>query len=298
MLDWIAVLFLLAVFFGLSSSLVVQALRKFYDNRLHGGLLVATLAVPYILVSLPRAAAEPERFLCGLGILLAYLFVPGMVLVWRPAKNMPLDVFDLLALLAIWLPVEFDWLPDASASLGSLSLPIPLLTAVCLGFLLFTVIRPLEKLGYTYRLRGQDGAAVLIALGGFFFVGLPLGITTGFIVPAPIQFDLLQWLLRFGLIYFLNALPEELLFRGAIQNLIEQRFGRSWKTLAVAAVIFGLSHINNTTAHHTPPNWPYVVMATFAGLAYGWTWQRSNKITASALTHTLVNFIWSIVFTA
>jgi hypothetical protein len=40
-------------------------------------------------------------------------------------------------------------------------------------------------------------------------------------------------------------------------------------TLAGAAVIFGLSHINNSTAHHSPPNWPYVIMATFAVLAYG-----------------------------
>ena len=276
----------------------MQALRRFYDNRLHGGLLVTTLALPYILVSLPRANVEPVRFLAGLGIILAYLFIPGLALLWRPAKNRPFDAYDLVALLAIWLPVEFDWLPDASARLGSLNLPIPLLTAICLGFLLFTVIRPLENLGYTYRLRWQDGAAVLIALAGFCLVGLPLGVATGFIVPAQVHFDLLQWAQRFGLIYFLNALPEELLFRGAIQNLIEQRFGRGWKTLAVAAVIFGLAHINNTTAHHAPPNWPYVALATLAGLAYGWTWQRSNKITASALTHTLVNFIWSIVFTA
>lgn len=298
MLDWIAVLFLLAVFFGLSFKPIVLALRRFYDNRLHGVLLIAMLVLPYILVSLPRVSTQPGRFLTGLGIMLAYLFVPGLALLFRPKDGRPLDAFDLLAILAVWMPIEFDWLPDVSASLGSVNIPIPLLTAICLGFLLYTVIRPLENLGYTYYLRWQDTAAALVALAAFCVIGLPLGIVTGFIVPAQVHFDLLQWLQRFLLIYFLNALPEELLFRGAIQNLIEQRFKRSWKTLAVAAIIFGLAHIDNTTAHNTPPNWPYVAMATLAGLAYGWTWQRSNKITASALTHTLVNFIWSVVFTA
>lgn len=298
MLDWIAVLVLLAVFFGLSSSRVVDLLRRFNDSRLHGILLVATLAVPYLMVTLPSASAEPGHFVAGLLVMLAYLLVPGLALLLRPTRNRPLDAFDILALLAVWMPVEFDWLPEASARLGNVQLPVPLLTAICLGFLLFTVIRPMENLGYTYRLHCRDLLVPVVALAGFFIVGLPLGISTGFIVPAPIHFDLAQWLQRFALIYFLNALPEELLFRGGIQNLIEQRFGRGWKTLLVAALIFGLAHINNTTAHHAPPNWPYVAMASLAGIAYGWTWQRTNKITSSALTHTLVNFIWSIIFTA
>ena len=298
MADWIAVLLLLAVFFGLSSRQVVSSVRRFFDNRLHGSLLIAALAVPFILISLPKVSADPMEFLSDLAKMMAYLFLPGLALLWRPSRNQPLDGFDLVALLALWLPVEFDWLPDASAKLGNLNLPVPMLTAICLGFMLFIVIRPLENLGYTYHLRWQDGKTVLIALAGFCLFGLPLGVWTGFIIPAQIQFSLLPWLQRFLLIYFLNALPEELLFRGSIQNLIEQRFGRGWKTLVAAAAIFGLAHINNTTAHHAPPNWPYVVMAAIAGLAYGWTWQQTNKITASALTHTLVNFIWSIVFTA
>jgi membrane protease YdiL (CAAX protease family) len=40
----------------------------------------------------------------------------------------------------------------------------------------------------------------------------------------------------------------------------------------------------------------YVVMATLAGLAYGWVWMRTRKVTASAITHMLVNLIWVTVF--
>jgi membrane protease YdiL (CAAX protease family) len=37
-------------------------------------------------------------------------------------------------------------------------------------------------------------------------------------------------------------------------------------------------------------------MATLAGLAYGWVWWRTRKVTVSAVTHTLVNALWGTVF--
>ncbi|MGE5222552.1 MAG: type II CAAX prenyl endopeptidase Rce1 family protein [Omnitrophica WOR_2 bacterium] len=171
-----------------------------------------------------------------------------------------------------------------------------MLTAICLGLLLFLVVRPLDRIGYSYRLTLADIGTALLALFVYALIGLPLGIALGFIRPGLATFEPASWLVRLLAIYFLTAIPEELLFRGAIQNLIEQRFGRTWATLAIAAIIFGLSHLNNTTAHNMPPNWPYVIMATLAGLTYGWTWRSRGKITASAITHTLVNFIWGVVF--
>jgi membrane protease YdiL (CAAX protease family) len=271
--------------------------RRFYDNRVHGGLLIAMLIIPYILTALPTANTHPTAVADGLARMLAYLFVPGLVLLLRPVRNKPLDPFDLLAILALWLPVEFDWLPDASVPLmPGVQLPVPKLTAVCLGFLLFLVIRPVERLNYTYQLGRTDVLSALLALAAFALVGVPLGMAMGFIQAGLAPFDAVGWLLKLLAIYFLTAVPEELLFRGIIQNLIEQRFGQTQVTWIAAAVIFGLSHINNATAHHVPPNWPYVIMATLAGLAYGWAWRKSGKITASAITHTLVNFIWGVVF--
>ena len=296
-------LFLLILFyFALSSRRVVQALRRFNDNRFHGGMLITLLIVPYVLAALSDGAADPSAFLGGLARMAAYLFVPGLALLFRPARNKPLDLFDLIAILGVWLPVEFDWLPEANVRLAGINLPVPLLIAICLGFLLFQVIRPLERLGYTYRLRPRDVGFALLGLAGFALVGMPLGIAMGFIRPGVVSFNALDWLLKFLAIYFLNALPEELLFRGVIQNLLEKRLsvfsnGQNWGYL-FAAIIFGLAHINNATAFHHPPNWAYVIMATLAGLAYGHAWRRSGKITASAITHTGVNFIWGVIFRA
>jgi membrane protease YdiL (CAAX protease family) len=39
----------------------------------------------------------------------------------------------------------------------------------------------------------------------------------------------------------------------------------------------------------------YALVAALAGLAYGYVWRRTGKITASAITHTLVNATWALL---
>jgi membrane protease YdiL (CAAX protease family) len=293
----LALVILVVTYMGLALSRVVGALRRFAGTRWRGALLVGLLLIPYLLVTLPYVGASPGTFLGGLARMAAYLFVPSLLLLFRPARNGPLDLFDAAAILALWLPVEFDALPEASLAVaGGLNLPVPLLTAICLGFLLFLVIRPLKDVGYTYRLTRRDAGQAFLALGAYAVVGLPLGVVLGFIRFGAAPLDAGEWLLTLVAIYFLNALPEELLFRGALQNLFEQRFGRNAGTWFVGASIFGLAHLNNITAHHAPPNWPYVFMATLAGLAYTWAWRSTGKVTVSALTHALVNFTWAVAF--
>jgi uncharacterized protein len=88
-------------------------------------------------------------------------------------------------------------------------------------------------------------------------------------------------------------LPEELLFRGLVQNQLEGRLGNARAALGITAVIFGLAHLNNPLPGFAAPNWTYGLMAALAGIAYGWTWHRTHKITASAIVHASVNFTWA-----
>jgi len=94
----------------------------------------------------------------------------------------------------------------------------------------------------------------------------------------------------------LVALMEEVLFRGMIQNLLTRRLGNDKLSLPIAAIVFGLAHLNNATEGFATPNWAYALMATLAGLAYGWVWMRTGRVTASAITHALVNLIWVVLF--
>jgi membrane protease YdiL (CAAX protease family) len=92
-----------------------------------------------------------------------------------------------------------------------------------------------------------------------------------------------------GLIFIGTALPEEILFRALIQNLILQRWGETTASLMAASVIFGLSHLNN--GPQALPNWRYAIVASFAGFAYGKVFQKSSSIMSSALFHTMVDWV-------
>jgi uncharacterized protein len=91
--------------------------------------------------------------------------------------------------------------------------------------------------------------------------------------------------------FLLIAVPEELFFRGILQNLLEPLTGRT-KALMIASVLFGLSHFPKGAVF----NWRYVIMATIAGVFYGRAWRERRQILASSLTHTLVDTVWSLWF--
>ena len=91
-----------------------------------------------------------------------------------------------------------------------------------------------------------------------------------------------------GIIFAGTAVPEEILFRSLIQNLLTLRWGGGWRTLLAASVIFGCAHLDN--GPQPLPNWRYMILATIAGLAYGQVFQRASTVLSSAGLHTLVDW--------
>src|SRR5439155_226599 len=89
-------------------------------------------------------------------------------------------------------------------------------------------------------------------------------------------------------VFLIIALPEELLFRGFLQTGLERTLRSRWRGLALTAVLFGLSHWN----HPPVPNWPYVLLATLAGVFYGLAFQAQRRLLAAAVTHALVDTTW------
>jgi len=87
------------------------------------------------------------------------------------------------------------------------------------------------------------------------------------------------------------AVPEELLFRGLIQNLLQRVLPATY-ALIVAALIFGASHLNNGPA----PDWRYVLLASIAGVFYGRAYRRSGGLMAAFLVHAAVDTIWREFF--
>jgi membrane protease YdiL (CAAX protease family) len=210
-----------------------------------------------------------------------YLSVPALIVV-TGAGSSPSPVRVLLAAISLWLPVEFDLLP-------SLRLPEPgglravQLTGLTTGLFLFLVVSPLDRIGYTFRLRARDVRLALVATLAFATIGVPIGLTTGFLQWNP-RFEWVTVAVAPVAIYLATGIPEEFLFRGLIQNGLERRIG--WAGLPVASVIFGFAHL---------PDVRYVLLATLAGFAYGWVYLRTRRITAAAVTHALVDWIWLLL---
>jgi len=82
------------------------------------------------------------------------------------------------------------------------------------------------------------------------------------------------------------------LFRGLLQNLLARSTKSDLAGWWTASVLFGFSHITNMRF----PNWRYVILASIAGLFYGWTWRKTGSMFASAIVHALVDALWHFLF--
>jgi membrane protease YdiL (CAAX protease family) len=197
-------------------------------------------------------------------------------------------------IVALWIPLEAGWVRGLVLSAGDGNgVDLTHLAAFDLALLLFVALVPVRDLGYTYRLRVSDIKRAGTAFVLFAAIAIPLGLALGFLRYGWQPFRPARWAVLLLNLYFLVAIPEEFLFRGLLQNLLE----KTWRgkapaaaPLLLASVIFGVSHINNPPA----PNLRYGALAALAGLAYGWAWMRTRRITASALTHAAVDFLWIV----
>jgi uncharacterized protein len=154
----------------------------------------------------------------------------------------------------------------------------------------FLAIRRLQHVGFDLRLRLADLRIGGRELAFYAPIAVALGLALGFLhfhayIPA-VSHVLAAWIFTF----FFIAVPEELFFRGWMQNLLERRLGPRW-ALAITAVLFGLSHFNKRAVHF---NWRYVVLASLAGIFYGRAWHQQHRVGASAITHASVDTLWSI----
>ena len=224
----------------------------------------------------------------SLPVLCAFLQGPGPVL--RPAA------LDFLTILLLWLPIEFgagaSLVPrPAQGFLHSVAYGI----AIILGLVLFIGFRSFAGLKYNLPRHGRD---FWLPLAGFAAVApilAVLGIALGFIPPTHVPAQSAGRMAgTAALIYVATALPEEILFRSLIQNLLMHRFGSSARTLLAASFIFGSAHLDN--GPQPLPNWRYMILATIAGLAYGKVFQKASTVLSSAGLHMLVDWTKHLFF--
>jgi membrane protease YdiL (CAAX protease family) len=274
-------------FFGFGAA---ETLQRILRNRPLRVLVAGLFLLPYLVFSLPRRQFNwiDALVLLVVPIAIAALFEflpPGGV---RPGVN-KLCWQDAVALAVVGLPVEFGWIRGSFPQPGLSALPkILLVDATLYAFL---VVRQLQGVGYDFRPRVRDLLIGVRECAFFAPIVIALGIWIGFITPHSDVPSVASASAALAVTFFFIAIPEELFFRGLLQNLLEPRISYPG-SLLVTSVIFGLSHFNKPL----PFNWRYVLLATIAGIFYGRAWHDRRRLLASATTHTLVDVIWSLWF--
>jgi uncharacterized protein len=278
-------------------------LRAVLRGPLQRVAAAALLTLPYFVLSIPRG--EFRSPVAGVLIGIAILSAAALQRWQKPGTWA-----DLAVLATAGLVIDLGLLNTAGplaakgmiwpAGLGG----FPKMMMADVALYCYLVVKPIDGIGYDLVPRFSD---VKTGLREFLFYApcvIPLGFLLGFlqfhhamprlfVVPA-------GWIFTFIFV----ALPEELFFRGLVQNLLERHWGRN-RALLLASILFGLSHFNKRAGgrfllHFAGStmlfNWRYVLLAVIAGLFYGRAWREHRRLFASSITHASVDTVWSLWF--
>src|ERR1700734_1673813 len=190
-------------------------------------------------------------------LILAYTLLP--VAVAYLGRNTPPPTWTDFAIIALlWFPLEF--------SVGHQFIPKPAQStlhlaaygvSILLGLSIFLWYRRLGGMKINLPRSGRDFINLLLGFAACAPILIALGRAIGFLPPfhLPPQPSPSRIGSQFLIILAATALPEELLFRGLIQNCIAQKFGASTMTLLVSAFKIGRAHLDNGPG--PLPNWRY-----------------------------------------
>jgi uncharacterized protein len=247
--------------------------------------LPSVLCVPYVLVAAGGGVFRWSWF--GL-----YLVLPvAAAMLLRDARRAdPAQLGgwrEYLVLFALGLAVDLRWFEPAWPAHLDVFNKVLLLDAGIYGFV---IIRQLDGTGFDLRLRLRDLAIGLRECAFYTPIALVLGLSLGFLHFHPGWPALWRAVLGWIFTFFFVAVPEELFFRGWMQNLLEKRIGRHG-ALLLTACLFGLAHFNKRAATF---NWRYVLLAAVAGIFYGRAWRDRRRVGTSAVTHATVDTIWGL----
>ncbi len=284
----------LLTFAFLLAMMLLFAAREFPDRiaALAGPSSGWLLGVVIFFIFLVYALGTGVASFARLGAVAAFIFFPLALL--SSAQSAASGSWqDLCILVAIWVTVKFGpshWLWPYPG--GHLAYVFTVMLAVNIAIAGFLLLRRSKGVGYNIAWGANWTRYILGALILIAGIVIPLGLKLHFLIYSP---HLAQWKSFLPLsiaILFFTAFPEELLFRGLLQNFLSRASNNDTAGWIAASILFGFSHITNL--HF--PNWRYVLLASIAGLFYGWTWRKTNSIFASALVHAGVDILWHILF--
>ncbi len=143
------------------------------------------------------------------------------------------------------------------------------------------------------RLSASDAKLVLKSLGVLLIL-IPIGLGMGFLNFSP-EISL-KFMASSALTYTIFVgIPEELVFRGILQNLLERNLKNPWLAAILSNILFAFIY-THLTGQGIFPNWKYVGLAFAAGLVYAGSYLKSSNILVPVSVHGLVDAIRDVFF--
>jgi hypothetical protein len=256
----------------------------------HRGVLIAIIPFLAYLIYL----AGTNSFTWSRAALAAAYTLTPVLLTISAGTARPGAWQDYVAMLTIFLPLKLRLLSVLWTYGGpTTGYMATMLLAISVALATFLFVRQFDGVGYNIVWGRGAVSAVLLNFGLLAIIVIPLGTTLHFIRFDPSQANWKSLPADGISIFLLTAWPEELLFRGLLQNSLSRTLSSETGGWITASVVFGLAHITNNGIF---PNWRYAILATIAGIVYGRTWRKTNSIFTSAIVHSLIDTIWHLAF--
>ncbi|GEM_PF-1186824 len=304
----------LTTFTLLALAYLLQGLAGLYDalgrivRRDTRALAALVALLPALYIS--YSSAVDEFVWRGLATAVIFVALPTVALLRVRGVRDPTPL-DFVAILYLWVSIDLGLVPEVPLPQQGGQVGFFFLGTVPLVLLLLAA-RGWSGLGFTWFLTWRDLLPALLASGVLLLVLIPLVPALGLLQPAMRSLPATTLLSQAITLYFLVALPQEIIFRGVIQNGIKRAAEAALRhdtgglitrmlrpvlrhprtlSLLLAALIFGAFSLNDApTPEHA------FLPAALTGLGYGWVYQRTGKVTASAVTHLLVIWVCRIFF--
>jgi CAAX protease family protein len=286
-----ATLVTFSVYFAANILFAARGVVEFVQSHFHasaGYFLGGAALLGYLIY----AVGTDSFALARVAAIFALIFVP-LALAATARRGAPGAWQDYVSIAGVWTAVKFSpshWFWPFPG--GRLAYVFTVLLCVTVAIAAFLLLRQFPGTGYNI---GWGPRWPLHLFGSFFAfaaIAIPLGMATRFVAFSP------RWgewktlpFLTLAILCF-TAWPEEFLFRGLLQNMLQRSTKNETAGWVLASILFGFSHITNMGF----PNWRYVILASIAGMFYGWTWRKTNSMFVSAMVHALVDALWHFLF--
>lgn len=254
-------------------------------------LIIATVLLPlaaYVIYALGTYTFDWIAF----SKLAAFVGIPAVLIVWAGwDSGQTVKWQDFLVILCFWVPFDsgflnniWKWPEGEGAYIINTGL------AVSVALVHYCVWRKIPRINFRWVFAREDIRIAAYGVLGFALLALPFGLVTGFLTFNPVT-EVSKILVAPIAIFVFIAIPEELLFRGLLQNFISSFSKSTTKAVVISSLLFGASHLNNEPLL----DWRFFVLASLAGVSYGLVYERSRSLLAPVLTHTAVDVIWALL---